>query len=1031
MANKIKGITIKIGGDTIDLDKALKGVNKESVSLNSELNQINRQLKFDPSSAVLLSQKQEVLKENIEAAKNKLKELENVQQDIERQYEKGEIDDGQYRAYQREVEQAKDKIKSYESQLNSTKQTQQDFNRKIEAARVTLDKNKESLKSGAKSLMKWGAAATAAATGGLFKIAENAVETTDNIDKMSQKIGISRQAYQELDFICSQTGANVDNLKMGLKTMRSVMETAASGTSKSKTALEQLGISATDLRGHLRGSEEVMWEAFSALQQWPNETEKARLATKLFGRAGSDLMPLLNGDADSIEKMKNKAHELGLILSDEAIDSGVEFKDTLDQTKRSLEAAGNKMATAFLPALSDILTKLQEHMPEIQAYAEKLGKKIGDDITWLIDNGDTVIKMIKITGVEAAAIWTAVKTYKFVQFIGETVSAMKTLKTATEAQKAATISATAATEAETVAQEGLNVAMSANVIGAVISGLIILGSTIWAACEATEETTEATHELSEEEKELNGYIDEQVEKYDNLKQTRQEAVSSAESEYDYYNKLYKQLTHITDENGRIKKGYEDKAKFITTTLADALGKEIGINGNIIQNYKDLRKELKETIKWKKYAALQSAYEDEYNDAVKNQKSNKDNYLKYLKEYNDAVKRYENLNKRLESIDKEKKKLEKKRDTDPNWTFESLKKLDEKIGDLDKERKEIEGELKEHKLERAMYNLDVAEKTMVQGNQMISSYTALSEAIISKNEKKIKEALNNLSNDFITAKNGTEVTLTQQVKTFRKSYTNLKQALADGAPGVTQEMVDGQKGMLDKAKTELNKWYEKNGYSFKSTGRSLGKSFSKSYVNGLTVSNNSLKNKVNSLANTTGVVGRSKVFYKGKWLGNQFILGYIEGLRVKQEQMIGPAESLVSLTEKAIAAAQQSNSPARRAMPLGSYFTQGYFIGAEDEATKSAKQTGRKLVNELASKTQSFASSGIDINASLNSKLAPFTSGGMFTKNSTSKIINNTPAIHVSFGSVSVRSNDDIRRIADRVSETIAQRIELKGVSMGL
>ena len=114
MANKkIRGITIEIGGNTINLEKSLKNVDSVSYKLNSELTQINRQLKFDPSSAVLLSQKQKVLAESIENSRQKLKQLEDVQQDIERAYKKGDIDDGQYRAYQREVEQTKNKLKDY------------------------------------------------------------------------------------------------------------------------------------------------------------------------------------------------------------------------------------------------------------------------------------------------------------------------------------------------------------------------------------------------------------------------------------------------------------------------------------------------------------------------------------------------------------------------------------------------------------------------------------------------------------------------------------------------------------------------------------------------------------------------------------------------------------------------------------------------------------------------------------------------------------------------------------------------------
>lgn len=73
MASTIKGITVKIAGDTIDLQKSLKAVQSSSASLQSELSAVNRQLKFDPENTVLLAQKQEVLKEQIENSKSALK----------------------------------------------------------------------------------------------------------------------------------------------------------------------------------------------------------------------------------------------------------------------------------------------------------------------------------------------------------------------------------------------------------------------------------------------------------------------------------------------------------------------------------------------------------------------------------------------------------------------------------------------------------------------------------------------------------------------------------------------------------------------------------------------------------------------------------------------------------------------------------------------------------------------------------------------------------------------------------------------
>lgn len=230
------------------------------------------------------------------------------------------------------------------------------------------------LGKGIKTAAKWGAAILGGATvaaGGLFKVAKGSAETGDHIDKMSQKIGISRKTYQELDFICSQTGTSVDSFKNGLKTMRSVMDSTALGTSKNKTALERLGVAATDTKGQLRKSEDVMWDSLKALQNMKNETERARLASMLFGKSGSDLAPLLNNSSKSIDEMKKKAHDLGLVLSDDAIDNSVKFNDTLDQTKRVGKAFVTNLGATILPFFTKLFKGAQKYIPKIKTFFNK------------------------------------------------------------------------------------------------------------------------------------------------------------------------------------------------------------------------------------------------------------------------------------------------------------------------------------------------------------------------------------------------------------------------------------------------------------------------------------------------------------------------------------------------------------------------------------------------------------------------------------------------------------------------------------
>lgn len=245
-----------------------------------------------------------------------------------------------------------------------------DVQKGMEKAEKTSTSFGSKMKNGFAAVAKGAAglaAGVTAAAAAVVKLTTSAAATTDRIDKMSQKIGISREAFQEMDFIMSQSGGSVESLQAGMKTLRTSMQAAANGTKESVAQFRALGVQIKDNNGNLRSQEDVMFDTIAALQSIDNETERAAMATQMFGRAGTELIPLLNSGAGSIEEMKNKAHELGLVLNDEAIDSGVKLTDTIDQVKRSFDAVITKIGVSFMPIVQRILDFVLQSMPTIQS----------------------------------------------------------------------------------------------------------------------------------------------------------------------------------------------------------------------------------------------------------------------------------------------------------------------------------------------------------------------------------------------------------------------------------------------------------------------------------------------------------------------------------------------------------------------------------------------------------------------------------------------------------------------------------------
>lgn len=103
MANRIKGITVEIGGDTTGLDKALKSVNSSIRTTQTSLKDVNKLLKLDPSNTELLTQKQKLLKDAIGSTKEKLDALKTAQEQAKQQLENGELGADKYDALQREL----------------------------------------------------------------------------------------------------------------------------------------------------------------------------------------------------------------------------------------------------------------------------------------------------------------------------------------------------------------------------------------------------------------------------------------------------------------------------------------------------------------------------------------------------------------------------------------------------------------------------------------------------------------------------------------------------------------------------------------------------------------------------------------------------------------------------------------------------------------------------------------------------------------------------------------------------------------
>lgn len=223
-------------------------------------------------------------------------------------------------------------------------------------------------------------------------------EYGDNVDKMSQKIGISAESYQKWDYVMQRAGTSVDNLKMGMKTL----STQAEANSDS---FQKLGISQEEVAN--LSQEELFERTVKGLSDMEAGTERTALATELLGRAGADLGPLLNEGSDAIEEQMEIAEKYGMVMSDEAVKASADFEDSLTTMNMTMTGLKNRMMGQFLPAVTDVTDGLGKIFAGDMSGADDIVKgfdgiidKITETMPKIMETGGKIIEGISTSIIE-------------------------------------------------------------------------------------------------------------------------------------------------------------------------------------------------------------------------------------------------------------------------------------------------------------------------------------------------------------------------------------------------------------------------------------------------------------------------------------------------------------------------------------------------------------------------------------------------------------------------------------------------------
>lgn len=244
-------------------------------------------------------------------------------------------------------------------------------------------------------------AATVAGTKAFIDGVSSVASYGDSIDKMSQKMNMSATAYQEWDFIMQHAGASIESMQAGIKTLSSAAETG-------NEAFEKLGITEEQI-AEMSG-EELFEATITALQGVEDETQRTYLAGQLLGRGATELGALLNMSAEETEEMRTQVHELGGVLSDDAVKNAARFQDSLQNMQTAFDGVKNSLLSNFLPSFSTVMDGLalvfsgdsDSGLGMVEAGVEDLAENISKVAPMFIRVGGTILQALATSIAENA-----------------------------------------------------------------------------------------------------------------------------------------------------------------------------------------------------------------------------------------------------------------------------------------------------------------------------------------------------------------------------------------------------------------------------------------------------------------------------------------------------------------------------------------------------------------------------------------------------------------------------------------------------
>lgn len=760
---------------------------------------------------------------------------------------------------------------------------------------------------------------------------------------------------------------------------------------------------------------------------------------------------LIGLDADEMREKFSQGGETARQATEDTLTALFQMDDQVKMNQAGVDLFGTMwedLGAAGVKALMNVngnITTSKKTLEEVdkikfngvERRTESLGRKFKTEITqpifdkampklesamdYVSNNMDHIIDTIKKVG-EAMKIALAIGTVT--KFVSSAVSGMTAVVNAIKAAKDA--------------QLLLNAAQKANLFG-LIAGLAVgAGIAIYDYYRNLEDSLEPTSLVSEKTQELCDKLSDQRTKWEEAKDAADTNIKNKDAEFQYYEGLKAELDGIVDGNGRIKEGYENRAKFITEELGDVTGEEIEIVDGVIQKYDELSVKLDEVLLKKKGEAYANIYADQFSEAL----SGKDDALNT---YMESQNNYNSFRTHAIYTDSGRRNL---RIAELEQSYENLKALgpdptDDWFGgtlwtDFNNVKKEL-NQLKqeaadERTLQQALMN---AEDMYSEYSTTIANYQQLQQAITSGTKDELETSMYYLENHFATAETATSGYLQRQAYRINNELDNTKTAVANGMAGVTQEDVTAMENMNIKAGIEWRKATSNAQKSMDDTVAAAAELSGKLWspmAAAATTGGSTFKATFDAQDTPSafnGLLERSQniayeLYNNAAYAANMSADGYLNTMEERRRQLEASVSYTASMISNAFNSALGIASPSKKFGWAAEMSVAGY-INTINDSLPEMQNAGRTMAESAVTPFEQYLSEH-SVSPEVYATAAIGTADRISNRGNTQNL-NRTANVTVNLNGLSignVNSEDDIRKVMQRIAAETQKAVFVTG-----